>query len=162
MCSGPGCLGPNCLPMKSGKLDPEQLGPGARLSGAQLSALKKRQIGPRTVGALGPGCPGPNCLPLKSGKLGPGAQLSVAQLTGAQLSGGPICLEPGQAIEFVHISMYILFLLHVWVRNITCEEIIGSGVIFVWRTKTAKIERQSMDVWLAKLYHLFRERGSWT
>ena len=47
---GPSCPGPNCPPPKSGKLGPGQLGPGARLSGAQLSALKKCQIGPRTVG----------------------------------------------------------------------------------------------------------------
>ena len=33
-----------------GQLGPGQLGPRARLSGAQLSALKKWQIGPRTVG----------------------------------------------------------------------------------------------------------------
>ena len=51
---GPGCPEPNCPPLKSGKLGPGQLGPGA-----QLSALKKWQIGPRTVGPLGSVCPGP-------------------------------------------------------------------------------------------------------
>ena len=44
-----------------------------------------------------------------------------------------------------------------WARIVTCEEIIGSEVMFVWWKKTANLERQSMDVWLEKLYHPFIE-----